>query len=220
MYTVEPNEMYNNGNVDLRDVTIEVAYRFTEGEYTGMYIGPEGKPISGEYYYDDEGKLQSVYHTAQYFDDEGNLVDAKGINLEKGKSVKWQDVLEYTTANTSAPNKTNRHPFYDPNESTAEVKFQEDDGVEGLNLGKKSLSLRAVKVTLKATEQYTPIYETKHKSDLEGVAGIFVGITGIYFIIDHFLDMHKFNAYARRHHLNLRVATASNEYKLMLQKRI
>ena len=77
-----------------------------------------------------------------------------------------------------------------------------------------------IRVKLNKNKQYKPIYETRHKSDIEGVAGILIGITGIYFIVDHFLDMHKFNAYAKRHNLNLKVATASNEYKLMLQKRI
>ena len=77
-----------------------------------------------------------------------------------------------------------------------------------------------VRVKLKKNINYTPIYEKRHKSDLEGVAGIFVGLAGIYFIVDHFVDLHKFNVYAKKHSLNLRFATVSNGYKLMLQKRI
>ena len=216
MYTVEPNVLYNNGNVDLTKITIEVAYKFSSGEH----IGPGGERIDGDIYYDAEGNPHSVYHTAQYFNDEGNLVDATNINLNKGQSVQWQDIWEYPTGYENAPNNAIREPFYDPDAPGSSGEIPKNDGTSGLNLGKNSSILMDVRVTLKKNDQYKPIYQTKHKSDAEGVAGILVGLTGIYFIVDHFLDMHKFNAYVKRHHLNLRVATASNEYKLMLQKRI
>ncbi len=220
LYTIENNALFNNGNVSLKNITIEVAYKFASGAYIDKY----GKPAEGEYYYDkEEGQYLSVFHTVTMvdFDDNGedfSLSPATDISLDKGASVRWQDIWEYSTTDTSPPNNDPRQPYY--NKETGSSDISTSSGTAGLNLGKDSGKLMDVRVKINKNQQYTPIYQTKHKSDAEGVAGILVGITGIYFIIDHFLDMHKFNAYVKRHHLNLRVATASNEYKLMLQKRI
>ena len=208
-YVVELNKVYNNGNVNLKNVTIEVAYKFASGKY----ISDKGKPVDGEYYYDGNVR-KSVFHTVTLVDKDEEKA-ATNITIEKGKFVTWKDVWEYTSEQTDAPNNTQRHPYV---EETPEQEG--DDGLTGLNLGKDSVKLMEIRVKLNKKQQYKPIYEKRNKCDAEGVAGILVGLTGIYFIVDHFLDMHKFNAYAKRHHLNLRLATASNEYKLMLQKRI
>ncbi len=253
-YTVEQNILYNNGNVDLRDLTIEVRYKFDDG-----YIGITDDKVvvhtdkNGYYSYEDEEGVHSgyvkdqSYHTAGINYKENFVVDVEYDNatskekpiimkdddpriitytytdeksklkeLKKGDSITWRDIWEYSTIQTDAPaGKQRSAHFYDEGDETSY-----NDGTTGLNLGKDSTVLMEVRVKLEKNKQYTPIYETRHKSDLEGVAGIFVGVAGIYFIIDHFFDMRKFNAYAKRHSLNLRVATASNQYKLMLQKRI
>ena len=190
---IEPNILYNNGNVDLNNIVIEVRYKNQSGYITDEY--PDEHLNNG-------AATSDGYHVAQYSE------TYEGISLAKGKSITWQDVWEYRTDDTSPPLGTQR----DPDETK--------DNPNGLLLGKKALSLMDIRVKLKKNQQYKPIYEKRNKCDAEGVAGILVGITGIYFIVDHFLDMHKFNAYAKKHHLNLKVATASNGYKLMLQKRI
>lgn len=247
IYAVEPNVLYNNGNVALRDITIEVRYMYTPETNEKIYIGPEGYEMDKNgRYYDEKEKCYKVaenqgYHIAQvtkeYLEsDPSNIpVDPQderiktytyetGIeklkNLDIGESITWQDIWEYTTISTNEPNEKQRSPYLGDSKNSENNDQQDKTGTTGLHLGKQSAVLMDVRVILKKHQQYTPIYQTRHKSDLEGVAGIFVGIAGIYFIIDHFLDMHKFNAYVKRHHLNLRVATASNEYKLMLQKRI
>ncbi len=242
-YTVEPNILYNNGNVDLRDITIEVRYKFSDG-----YIGVDDRGVhhtdkNGRYSYEDEeGNIHydyvkdQAYHTAEikagtidYYNEKDEAIEIKdddervkvyeNLELKKGASLTWQDVWEYTTDREDSPADANRaNHFYDPLNEDPDKKY--DPGTNGLNLGKNSTVIMEVRVKLKKNQQYTPIYETKHKSDLEGVAGMFIGIAGLYFIIDHFFDMHKFNAYAKRHHLNLKIATAANQYKLMLQKRI
>ncbi|WP_372519479.1 hypothetical protein [Candidatus Ruminimicrobiellum ovillum] len=261
-YTVEQNILYNNGNVDLKNLTIEVRYKFDDGyiaidkngtvrhiDKNGRYsyedeqgdihydyVENQGYHIAGINYkedfivdvkYDssvpsnekpvtmkdmkDEGYDDPRIKTYTYTDENSKLTE-----LKKGDSITWQDIWEYSTIQTDAPaGKQRSAHFYDEGDETSY-----NDGTTGLNLGKDSTVLMEVRVKLEKNKQYTPIYETRHKSDLEGVAGIFVGVAGIYFIIDHFFDMRKFNAYAKRHSLNLRVATASNQYKLMLQKRI
>ena len=206
IYNVEKNVLYNNGNVDLYNLTIEVRYRFKDGTYIG----------------DDRGTHVTTggYHIAQTKSDEGSEQEPvedkvyENLSLKKGESLTWQDIWSYTSEQSDTPSGSQREPY------VKEEGKDPDPGTTGLNLGEKGLSLMDIRVKLNKKQQYKPIYETRHKSDIEGVAGILVGITGIYFIVDHFLDMHKFNAYAKRHHLNLKVATASNEYKLMLQKRI
>ena len=235
---VEPNILYNNGNVDLKNITIEVRYRYKDG----TYIGTNGEHVTqGGYNVETGERVENQgYHIAQVKNDVVVGIDSEGHNiiidpedprikaytyetvtelkeLKKGESVTWQDVWGYTTKITDSPNGNPRSPYL--NEEDQGTTYY-NDGTTGLNLGKDSPMLMDVRVKLNKYKQYKPIYETRHKSDLEGVAGLLIGITGIYFIVDHFLDMHKFNAYAKRHNLNFKVTTASNEYKLMLQKRI
>lgn len=196
---IEQNVIYNNGNVDLRSVAIEVRYNDRSGYIVDKH--PDEHPDNGE-------PTSDGYHRASSVDYK-EYTQRKVIDLKKGESVTWHDIWEYRTdSGENSPIGYDRQ--VDPAASNP----------EGLHLGKDALTLMDIRVKLEKNQQYTPIYQTKHKSDAEGVAGILVGITGIYFIIDHFLDMHKFNAYAKRHHLNLKFATASNEYKLLLQKRI
>lgn len=178
--SIEQNVIYNNGNVDLKNITIEIRYK-------------------------DMAKEIADYHEALIVDNQS----IKTFDLAKGESKTWYDIWEYSTA--------------DPDNPSPPVGTQRDKDPAkdiGLYLGKDAYTLMDIRVVLKKNKQYKPIYETRHKSDLEGVAGIMVGLAGIYFLVDHFVDMHKFNNYAKRHHLNLKLATASNEYKLMLQKRI
>lgn len=245
-YTVQPNVLYNNGNVDLRDLTIEVRYKFADG-----YIAIDEEGIvrnideKGRYYDENGTYLGTVanegYHVAEikegtidYYDTSGApvVINDERIEkytyteqesqlkiLEKEGSITWQDIWEYQTTETNPPNGPQREAhFYDSKNENPAKKYS--PGTNNLHLGEQSTVLMEVRVKLEKNKQYTPIYETRHKNDLEGVAGVFIGIAGLYFIIDHFFDMHKFNAYAKKHHLNLRVATASNQYKLMLQKRI
>ncbi len=225
-YSVEPNILYNTGNVDLRDITIEVRYKYVE---SGTYIGPEGAPMTAEGYYIDvdtgERKLadNQGFHTAET--NKSQSTDTETVetavykdipSLKKGEHIPWQDIWEYPTDRTSQPEKDKYRKPYFYNSTTGTY----NSGTDGLHLGKDSATLMEVRVKLKKNINYTPIYEKRHKSDLEGVAGIFVGLAGIYFIVDHFVDLHKFNVYAKKHSLNLRFATVSNGYKLMLQKRI
>ena len=193
---IQENIIYNNGNVDLNNIVIEVRYKNAAG-----YIAKDEYGIEHP---DNGPETSDGYHVAKF--KEGDPYS--GITLAKGQSLTWKDLWVYRTDLSSPP--------YGSQRSSDETI----DDPEGLLLGEKAFDLIDIRVKLKKNQQYKPIYEKRNKCDAEGVAGILVGITGIYFIVDHFLDMHKFNAYAKRHHLNLRLATASNEYKLMLQKRI
>lgn len=202
---IEDNIIYNNGNVDLYNVTIEVRYKHAHNivivdEY------PETHPYNGK-------ATSDGYHVATYYTNNESPSDVGkteciNINLKKGQSLTWEDVWQYTTSQSNSPNGSNR-----------EINEAEENP-DGLNLGVNALNLMDVRVVLKKDKQYKPIYEKRNKSDVEGVCGIMVGIVGIYFIVDHFLDMHKFNVYAKKHNLNLKIATAPSEYKLMIQKRI
>ena len=201
VYTVEQNVLYNNGNVDLKDITIEVRYKYDSGT-----IIEDENP--GEHT-DNGAPTSDGYHVAKRTEVYENLT------LKKGESLTWQDVWEYSTAETSPPNRNEREPYTENDEG--EII---NPGTAGLNLGKDGLSLMNIRIKLNKNQQYKPIYEKRHKSEIEGVAGIMVGLAGIYFIVDHFIDMHKFNNYAKKHDLNFKILTASNGYKLMLQKRI
>lgn len=220
-YSIEPNILYNTGNVDLRNITIEVRYIYNDG----TYISDEhGTPVTEEGYH-TAGTNSSA--TTPPKGESGDIIyDYEHIeklnDLKKEDFLTWQDIFDFDAFGTNQPMGDPRSAHLDNHPGEAEQAGKEfyNDGTAGLNLGKDSAVLMEVRVKLEKNKQYTPIYETRHKSDLEGVAGVFIGIAGIYFIIDHFFDMHKFNAYAKRHHLNLRVTTASNQYKLMLQKRI
>ena len=281
-YSVEPNILCNTGNVDLKNIRIEVRYRYRDG----TYVGKNGEHITYEgYYINTEGERVYVenqgYHIAgikgikegeevegaviDYYDENGQPVyisekderaktytyeDEKCSELEelkKGESITWQDVWGATTTLSSPPNGEERLSYYNSfiNENDGNKDGESEgnndgegegnegnegndsalyrDGTEGLHSGngsKGSPVVMEVRVKLEKNKNYTPIYEKRHKSDLEGVAGIFVGLTGIYFIVDHFVDLHKFNVYAKKHDLNLRFAAVPNGYKLMLQKRI
>ena len=75
-------------------------------------------------------------------------------------------------------------------------------------------------VNVKVTYDYKKKYKKQNKSDIEGVAGLMVATAGIYFIVDYFMDLHKFNMYMKRKDMKIRLANAPNEYKLVFQKRL
>ncbi|MEA5001812.1 MAG: hypothetical protein VB017_08055 [Endomicrobiaceae bacterium] len=197
------------------------------GEWTQNELG------SGDYQYTIRSGTTS-YHTSSYPTVDQNIVynngnvdlyevkvtvrylykDGSGIsdyrtvktvvNLKKGESFNWYDTYQYEAAAANVPwgNERNADP----------------DSTEGLYTGEQALNLVDVKIDL--SQSYVPIYEKKNKSDIEGVAGICVGLAGIYFIVDYFLDMHNFNQYMKRNDLNIRLAKATDEYKLLFQKRL
>ena len=200
VYTVEQNILYNNGNVDLTDITIEVRYKYDSGTIIEDEYSGEHKNFNGE-------ATSDGYHKAKA---SGKVYQK--LSLKKGDNLTWQDVWEYSTAKESQPNRNERQGYIEEGE-------HQNPGTTGLNLGKDGLYLMDIRVKIDK-KNYTPIYEKRHKSEIEGVAGIIVGLAGIYFIVDHFVDMHKFNTYAKKHDLNFKILTASNEYKLLLQKRI
>lgn len=208
------NRIYNNGNVDLENITIEVRYKYAGGTVIVCDDDTPGFETNG-------ANTSNGYHKATFQETiEDTPIVYKDISLKKGQAVEWKDFWGYSTNKSggekTSPNGDDRVAYEEDSETGKIIK----DGTEGLNFQKKALTLMDIRIKLNKNKQYKPIYEKRHKSDIEGVAGILIGITGIYFIVDHFLDMHKFNAYAKRHNLNLKVATASNGYKLMLQKRI
>lgn len=212
VYTVEQNILYNNGNVDLRNLTIEVRYKYDSGTIIEDE-NPAAHPGNGA----PTNPTSDGYHIAKKTEEVATETKVyKNLPLKKGESLTWQDVWEYSTAKESSPPYGNEREPYTENSDREII----NPGTTGLNLGKDGLYLMDIRVKLNKGDQYTPIYEKRHKSEIEGVAGIMVGLAGIYFIVDHFVDMHKFNTYAKKHDLNFKIMTASNEYKLMLQKRI
>ena len=214
--------------MDLYNITIEVRYKYGVGggkpeDSIIIDTKPETHPYNGTVT-SEEG-----YHIATYYSayDIGTRTPPKGsitgnenpaegavktectnISIGKGESIKWQDLWKYTTAGTSPPSAKDREVDDDK------------ENPSGLNLGENALELMDVRVKLEKNINYKPIIRKRNKSDIEGVCGILMCAAGIYFIIDYFVDMHKFNVYAKKHQLNMRIATAPNEYKLLLQKRI
>ncbi|MGE4385197.1 MAG: hypothetical protein AB7E39_04950 [Endomicrobiaceae bacterium] len=149
--------------------------------------------VTVKYLYNDGSAINDNYCT---------VTDQTVVDIKKGESFTWTDTYQYGTAGTPAPYGNQRNP----------------DSDVGLYTGEATLNLIDVKIDL--SQSYTAIYEKRNKSDIEGVAGICVGLAGIYFIFDYFLDMHKFNQYMRRNNLNIRLAKAPDEYKLLFQKRL
>lgn len=110
---------------------------------------------------------------------------------EKGK---WNDEITYNTGGETPPYGNEGVVYYNEN----------------------ALKLVDVKVTY----DYKKKYKKQNKSDIEGVAGLMVATAGIYFIVDYFMDLHKFNMYMKRKDMKIRLANTPNEYKLVFQKRL
>lgn len=161
--------------------------------YNNGNVDLYGVKVYVRYLYNDGSATEEKYH---------QVTDQVVVNIKKGESFTWTDLYQYGTSGTPAPYGTERNP----------------DSSVGLYTGESALSLIDVKIDL--SQSYVPIYEKKNKSDIEGVAGICVGLAGIYFIVDYFLDMHNFNQYMKRNDLNIRLAKATDEYKLLFQKRL
>lgn len=224
---IERNILYNNGNVDLYNVTIEVRYKYgvgggstsgqviidnnvSEHPYNGTATS-DGYHVATYYSAYDIGTRSSPTASITGTEDPATgatKTECTNINLKKGEAYTWEDLWKYSSANTSPPNNNQR------------TIDDDDDNPKGLNLGENALDLMDVRVVLNKNSQYKPLIRKRNKSDIEGVCGILMCAAGIYFIIDYFVDMHKFNVYAKKHQLNMKIATAPNEYKLLLQKRI
>lgn len=173
---IQQNIIYNTGNVDLTNVTIEIAYLNRAGEI----VKDAGDPD---------------YHT---------VVNA--VDIKKGESLTWQDIYYYTTTLTNPPGWTEQRGDWGTGEGA------------GIYTGESATEYMDIKIDL--SNSYTPIYEKRNKSDIEGVSGIVIGIAGIYLIVDHFVDMHKFDQYMKRNNLDVKLAKATNEYKILFQKRL
>lgn len=181
------------------------SYQGTPSGYTSSYPTVDQNIV----YNNGNVDLYNVNVTVRYlYKDGSGISDYRTVktvvNLKKGESFNWYDTYQYEAAAANVPwgNERNADP----------------DSTEGLYTGEQALNLVDVKIDL--SQSYTAIYEKKNKSDIEGVAGICVGLAGIYFIVDYFLDMHNFNQYMKRNDLNIRLAKATDEYKLLFQKRL
>ncbi len=201
-YNVEKNILYNNGNVDLYNITVEVRYKYPSSRNNDVIADDGHRP------YANGTQTSDGYHVATVADVDGsNKTVYSNLTLKRGESLTWQDIWGYCSTSATAPNGNAR-------------KEDDPDDLTGLNLGTNALDLMDVRVILNKNAQYKPKIHKRNKSDIEGVAGILMCAAGIYFIIDYFVDMHKFNVYANKHQLNMKIAAAPNEYKLLLQKRI
>ena len=104
VYTVEQNILYNNGNVDLNNLTIEVRYKYDSGtiikdENPGEHENFNGKATSDGYHIATKDKAsEEVYQ---------NLPLSK-----KGDTLTWRDVWEYSTAKESSPPYGNERKGY------------------------------------------------------------------------------------------------------------
>ncbi len=131
-------------------------------------------------------------------DSEGYFLalDSPGSNtLAINGRSEWDDKTTYDTGGTTPP-------LYG---TDGEVHYNEN-----------ALKL----VNVKVTYDYKKKYKKQNKSDIEGVAGLMVATAGIYFIVDYFMDLHKFNMYMKRKDMKIRLANTPNEYKLVFQKRL
>lgn len=173
---IQQNVLFNTGNVDLTNVTVEIAYLNRAGEIVKNAGDPD-------------------YHT---------VVNA--ADIKKGESLTWQDIYTYVATMTNPPGWQQQRQDWGEGEDA------------GIYKGESATEYMDIKIDL--SNSYTPIYEKRNKSDIEGAAGIVIGISGIYLIVDHFLDLNKFNQYMKRNDLDIKLAKAQNEYKILLQKRI
>ena len=155
-YSVIPNAVYNNGNVDLYNVNVEVRYYIKDTGSGGYEIDAPLK---------DGNSLVGGKQTTDYY----HTVSVRNVSLEKNKFFEWTDVWTYTTTKTNPPKGDDRKDV----EITSKT--------EGVYLGENALAKKGIenesgameiRVNLKPHENYKPIYTKKNKSDLEGVAGI------------------------------------------------
>ncbi len=186
----QQNVLYNNGNVDLKNITIYVRYRYSNGEYVTQKDYPGRDP---DYYFRDDPNTHIETIDGGYIVAKNQIT---GESLKIGEGKEWSDWVCYGTAGSDAPGQldTSRTDYYQEN----------------------ALAIIDVKVVY----DYKHKYKKQNKSDIEGVAGLMVATAGIYFIVDYFMDLHKFNQYMKRNDINIRLANAPNEYKLLFQKRL
>lgn len=206
-YSVIPNAVYNNGNVDLYNVNVEVRYYCKDaGSSFEIYT-----PVKYDEY--DGKSLVGGHETSDYY----HTVSVENVSVEKNKFFEWTDVYEYTATGTNPPKGKDRN----------DVETSGDP--EGVYLGENALADNAeqnksgameVRIKLKPWENYKPIYEKKNKSDLEGVAGILLAAAGLYFLLDYAFEFTKFNRYMKNNDMDFRLASRPSEYKLLLEKRI
>ena len=206
-YSIIPNVVYNNGNVDLYNLKIEVRYydKGSQGTLDEMY-----RPISEGYSLVGGEKTTDDYHT----------VSVKNASIDKNKFIEWTDVWEYTTEGTNSPKGADRNEIEVPSGKTrTEGVYLGENALVKTGAGNESGAME-VRIRLKPWENYKPIYEKKNKSDLEGVAGILLAAAGVYFLLDFAFGFTKFNRYMKKNDMDFRLASRPSEYKLLLEKRI
>lgn len=207
-YSVIPNAVYNTGNVDLYNVTVEVRY-YTKDPGSGFQIYT---PLKGG------SSLVGGEQTTDYY----HTVSVKNVSLDKNKFFEWQDIWTYTTVTTNSPKGNDRKDLeiVDKNSSLTQ---------QGVYLGENALAEKdnatasgamEVRIQLKPYENYKPIYAKKNKSDLEGVAGILLATAGVYFLLDFAFGFTEFKRYMKKNDMDFRLASRPSEYKLLFEKRI
>lgn len=216
------NKIYNCGNVDLYNVKIYVRYRYGEGSG----YGEDDSYITQRTYQDDPSQKDKYVRfdvdIAEYRDVDTDKKNAyilaenqfkrtfitgkeefNGGELAVGNKTEWSDSVLYSAGGKNPPgglkDDSSGHTYND------NLYFQEE-------------ALQYVDV--KVTYDYKHKYKKQNKSDIEGVAGLMIATAGIYFIVDYLVDLHKFNRYMKRNDINIRLANAPNEYKLLFQKRL
>jgi hypothetical protein len=207
-YSIIPNAVYNNGNVDLYNVTLEVRYYINDpGSGYQIYI-----PLPYDEKWENKSLVGGKYTTDYY-----HTVSVRNVSLEKNKFFEWTDVWQYKAGNNNKPKGDGR--------SNVEVTSK----TEGVYLGENALAKKGIqnqsgaieiRVNLKPHENYKPIYTKKNKSDLEGVAGILLATAGIYFLLDYAFGFTEFKRYMKKNDMDFRLASRPSEYKLLLEKRI
>ncbi len=188
---IDNNIVYNSGNVDLKNVKIEVRYFYKNQNPIVIQTPPLTRP-------DDQTTDAYGYRLVTTI----NGMPATPIDIAKGEFITWRDIFAYYSAGKEMPDGAPRVI----------------DGTQGLYLGEATSIIMEVKIDL--SNSYTKIYEKKNKSDLEGVAGIVIASAGIYFLADYFIGLKKFDRYMKQNQMNIRLASYPSEYKLLFQKRI
>ena len=203
-YSVIPNAVYNTGNVDLYNITVEVRY-YTKDPGSGFDIYAPLK---------DGTSLVGGKQTTDYY----HTVSVRNVSLNKNKFFEWTDVWTYETAAKNPPKGYDRKDVEITSSKT-----------EGVYLGENALAKKdnanesgamEIRIKLKPWENYKPIYAKKNKSDLEGVAGILLVTAGIYFLLDYAFGFTEFKRYMKNNDMDFRLASRPSEYKLLFEKRL
>jgi hypothetical protein len=169
--------------------------------------------------------LRNVVVNLGYYDIHGNIrpsalgsditYDSTGQrsleNLIVNDRETWSDVSGYTTSGTNPPYGIGDVAATGGNPATPHETYS------GTYPSPNPPTL--VQIT-DVDYDYTKKYKEEMNSPFEGVLGVLLVAGGAYILIDYIVSLKKFDYYMKKKNMNFYVANTSDEFKLMLSKRL